>query len=263
MGSFGRRASSKEDGIPETSTPLPPQSRASPPTLPSIGRPPPTRDGMGRRAFTLHSANEFAQEAERVALENKPSTRWQRILSSCQCGHQGDLFLENYIYSKTWKVLLSFFTLLLLFGSQIQHLAVPKRGDIAFDVLFTLGLAFFIIDLCIRCRIEPNYFMFYICGRGIGDAPGKLICGSFMFWCDLVSTLAFLYDISYVNTRHSDMITVDIMLNQFGQPVSFANVIFACFTYCYCLLGRRQNLFYLLQFSKIHSPPPVSSDFWL
>ena len=187
---------------------------------------------MARRAFTRHGASEFAQEAERVALENKPTTGWQRLVSSCQCGHQGDVFMEKCIYGKAWRVLLFFFTLLLLFGSQIQDLAVPKSGDIVFDVLYTLGLVFFIIDQSIRCRIEPNYFMFSIGGRGIGDAPGKVVCGSFMFWCDLVSALAFLYDISYVNTRHYDMITVDITLNEFGQPVSLANIIFACFTYC-------------------------------
>jgi hypothetical protein len=231
MGSlFGRRARAKEGDIPETSTPLPPlpppQVRGPPPPLPidPAALAHQSRGGMARRAFAHQGTNEMAQEAERVALENKPPTVWQRLVSSCQCGRQGDAFMEKCICSKPWKVLLPFFTLLLLFGSQIQSLAVPKRGDIAFDVLYTLGLAFFLVDLCIRCRIEPNYFMFSICGRGIGDAPGSVVCGSFMFWCDLVSTLAFLYDISYVNTRHYDMITVDIALDPFGQPVSFAKV---------------------------------------
>jgi hypothetical protein len=254
-GLFGKRASSKDE-IPDTdtSTPRPPPQVRGPP--PSIGRTHSgrahrhNRDCPTRRAFTHSGVDEVAQEAERVALERKSLVGWQRLVSSCQCGHQGDVFMEKCIHCKPWKVMQSFFTLLLLFGSQIQSLAVPKRGDNAFDVLYTLGLAFFTMDLCIRCRIEPNYSMFSICGRGFGDSPvGSVVCGSFMFWCDLVSTLAFLYDISYVNTRHYAMITVDITLDGFGQPVSFAKVIFACFASCCWLLGRRQNLFYLLQFS--------------
>jgi hypothetical protein len=128
------------------------------------------------------------------------------------------------ISSRTWHVMLVFFTILLLFGSQFQELLVPKEGDIVFDILFTVALGVFAFDMLFRCYTEPQYFELNICGKSFGEAPaawGSCRLGSFMFWCDLVSSLTLLWDISYVNKFLFDEATIDIQLDGFGMPVSY------------------------------------------
>jgi hypothetical protein len=128
------------------------------------------------------------------------------------------------ISSRTWHVLLIFFTILLLFGSQFQELWVPKEGDIVFDILFTVALGVFALDMLFRCYTEPQYFELNLCGKSFGEAPaawGSCRLGSFMFWCDLVSSLTLLWDISYVNKILFDEETIDIQLDGFGLPVRF------------------------------------------
>jgi hypothetical protein len=44
-------------------------------------------------------------------------------------------------------------------------------------------------------------------------------CGSFLFWCDLLSTLALLYDITWVNTILFREAVINIVLDQFGIPI--------------------------------------------
>lgn len=131
--------------------------------------------------------------------------------------------LSALITSKLWHGLLVFFTIVLLFGCQIQELWVPKEWDTAVDVLFTVALGFFALDIIIRCYTEPQYFEFHLCGKTVlGDAPGawgSCRLGSFMFWCDLLSSSTLLFDISYVNARHFDAATIDIDLDRFGLPV--------------------------------------------
>jgi hypothetical protein len=122
-----------------------------------------------------------------------------------------------------------FFSFVVLFGSQIQHLWVAPQGDIVFDVLSTITFAFFVLDMTIRIIAEPNYFHFHVgssstntsSGGGVGESSKDcLVLGSFMFWCDLVSTGVILYDISYINKGHYGIREVDIELNESGAPVS-------------------------------------------
>jgi hypothetical protein len=48
---------------------------------------------------------------------------------------------------------------------------------------------------------------------------GKIHIGSFLFWCDVVSTACLLYEISYINATQNDIHTIDIHLDMFGIPV--------------------------------------------
>jgi len=124
--------------------------------------------------------------------------------------------------TRIWQILLVFFTILLLFGAQFQELCVPKGGDVVFDVLFTMALVVFALDIIFRMYTEPQYFEFNLCGKTLGDTPvawGSFRLGSFMFWCDLISSLTLLYDISYINKSLFNIVTIDIELDHFGLPV--------------------------------------------
>ena len=119
--------------------------------------------------------------------------------------------------------MLVFFTILLLFGAQIQELWAPKEGDIFFDVLYTVALGAFALDIFFRCYTEPQYFEFNVCGKTTGDAPaaawGSCRLGSFMFWCDLLSSATLLFNISFVNASAFQAETIDIELDRYGLPV--------------------------------------------
>jgi hypothetical protein len=151
--------------------------------------------------------------------------RWQRCLQVV-----GNVFrpsratldrMAHLISSRFWHFGLVFFTFLLLFGAQIQALFIPKEGDIAFDVLFTVALVVFVVDIFVRSLVEPQYFGFNLSGRN-GDgqsAWGACRLCSFMFWCDLISTASLLYDISFINRRIFDVVTIDIEIEEYGLPV--------------------------------------------
>ncbi|KAL3921868.1 MAG: hypothetical protein SGILL_002519 [Bacillariaceae sp.] len=140
-----------------------------------------------------------------------------------------------------WKILYVFFSLFLLFGPSIQYLVVDEAGDIVFEIVRNVMLAFFIIDMIIRCVTDHDYFVCTLC-CGNGAASGipvqptggsinslayvetkdtePFAFGSFLFWCDLVSTLAILYDLSYINPNVHGFNQVEIGLDSDGIPVS-------------------------------------------
>jgi hypothetical protein len=140
-------------------------------------------------------------------------------------------FLGRIIQSRSWKFILIVFTLLLLFGPQIRDMYISKDGDTAMDVIFMCALVFFTLDILIRIDVEPNYFSFDLfCRRGQRKegssdlATGWMGCGSyglgsFLFWCDVISTLTLLHEISFINRDHFDEIQINIQLDMFGVPV--------------------------------------------
>lgn len=132
--------------------------------------------------------------------------------------------MTSIISSRFWNMVLVFFTILLLFGEQFQELFIPKEGDIVFDVLFTIALAVFFIDIILRCYVEPQFFGY--CGKDSNENStwGSFQLGSFMFWCDLISSATLLYDISYINRSLFQINTIDIVLNSLGLPVSSITV---------------------------------------
>jgi len=131
---------------------------------------------------------------------------------------------------------------ILLFGEPFRELFIPPAGDPAVDTVFCVCLALFFVDMALRIDAEPHYFALYCgccCGRtaaaGAGGAgqhrgnpgmrgiqSGRGYCcqlGSFLFWCDFVSTLTLLADISWINKGYFGERQFDIGLDSFGIPV--------------------------------------------
>lgn len=137
--------------------------------------------------------------------------------------------------STAWKVLYIFFSLFLLFGPPIQALTVDRAGDIVFEVLRNMMLVFFVSDMVLKCLTEKEYFE-CACGHGKeangataaaatvgaeGKDLGIVSCcsfGSFLFWCDLISTFAILFDLSYINPNQIGVREIDIGVRN-GRPV--------------------------------------------
>eukprot|EP00980_Cylindrotheca_fusiformis_P031524 scaffold26496_cov113-Cylindrotheca_fusiformis.AAC.7 len=124
--------------------------------------------------------------------------------------------------SSFWKATILVATVLLLFGSPIQFMFFSKSADAVFDGLFTFAFAVFIFDMMLNISLKPDYLP--IC-RQLDGGEARVFrrrgIGSFMFWCDLVSSFAMLHDISYVNSRAFETPTIDIKLDEYGVPVSF------------------------------------------
>eukprot|EP01082_Thalassiosira_pseudonana_P013601 g12334.t1 g12334 contig6:1719012-1722497(-) len=123
--------------------------------------------------------------------------------------------LKNMIAHPVWRSLNSMFIFVMLFGSQMQDLWIPKLWDTGCDVLFTMAFAIASFDIIFRSIIDPLYFSARCrvehpldqsrtrrfswlahCNEYTGCNFG---IGSFLFWCDVVGTLTFLYEISYIN----------------------------------------------------------------
>jgi hypothetical protein len=144
----------------------------------------------------------------------------------------------GFTKSTLWLFFLFVFSILLMFGPAIQSLAdAGRRGDAAFLYLRIVMLFFFTVDILVRCFAEEGYFLLTLCRHRIichnwisaptqsnttnGDSKEPFISiGSFLFWCDLLSTLSILYDLSFVNNHHFDPIYYEINAIR-GIPVSF------------------------------------------
>jgi class 3 adenylate cyclase len=182
--------------------------------------------------------------------------RWQRCLQVV-----GTVFrpsratldrMAHLISTRFWHLGLVFFTFLLLFGVQIQALFIPKEGDIAFDVLFTIALVVFVVDIFVRAWVEPQYFGFNFSGRNEEgpSAWGACRLCSFMFWCDLISTASLLYDISYINQRIFDVVTIDIEIEEYGLPVRSHFIFLARCTEKFAFIFTN-FLFYFTRFPQV------------
>jgi hypothetical protein len=185
------------------------------------------------RFVSIHISTTMAepQIAESVLGDQrrKPST-FRRCLDCLRAPRQHHFryinhTLDRLIESFFWKALIIFFTVLLLFGSPIQFLVIPKGGDIYFDVLYMIALAVFTLDMIFNIIVYPDYFSFDPLGRNrVQQADQAKFCtfgiGSYMFWCDVLSTAALLYDISYINRWEYDMEVMELDLNGDGVPVS-------------------------------------------
>lgn len=136
--------------------------------------------------------------------------------------------MSSIIGSTLWRVIIIFNTVILLFGSEIQDIWVPPKGDKVMDALFCLALTVFTMDMIMRCYLEPKYVSVPRCcdkESAQNSAWGPCQLGSFHFWCDLLSTLTLLYNISFINTLAFAIETIDISLNDIGIPVSFGEPV--------------------------------------
>lgn len=173
-----------------------------------------------------------------TAYQDSVTAIWVKTKARClvPISH---VFLE----SAYWRVFLLFGNFVLLFGSPIQMLLVPPAGDPFFDVLYTVVLVAFLVDMIFRAAAVPGYFGIHfhtlfpkqssrqrnssITSRTLSCCCGCLCCcwccvprhalcwptmGSFLFWCDLASTLTLLYDISFTNPANFAMVKVNLDL---------------------------------------------------
>lgn len=131
---------------------------------------------------------------------------------------------ERIMNSFIWKGLIVIFTIVLLFGSPIQILCTPKQADKAFDALYILALIIFIMDMIFNMFVDPNYFgIDHFRKNRVQHFDQAKFCkygfGSFKMWCDVVSTAALLYDISYINLHESEEEIVQLTIDQYGYLV--------------------------------------------
>ena len=140
---------------------------------------------------------------------------------------------------KTWRTIVAVLEAILLVGPQIRDLACPKESDRPFDIIFIITVAGLFLDIFLMSHSIPNYFTFRIHGAQAGDENRSIIsagssiyaqsgsCGSnaevvdsnnqekrwscccrgfrgvtfggFIFWLDVVSASALLFDITLIN----------------------------------------------------------------
>lgn len=137
------------------------------------------------------------------------------------------VLFHTFTKSKIWVIFLTLFSTFLLFGPAVQNLAdVGPTGDHVLFILRIVMLVFFTIDLLVRTVSEEGYFAFILCpeeseapGSGSDSNKPRFLIGSFLFWCDLLSTLSTLYDLKYINNRHFEEILHQIAIVD-GIPVS-------------------------------------------
>ncbi len=144
--------------------------------------------------------------------------------------------LRYLINHPVWTFSAGFFVFVMLFGAPVQDLFLPASADVAVDVVFTFAFITLLVDILIRCIVDKAYFAWDRVGTFL--TPQKTCkwfnthAGSFMFWCDIIGTLTFIYDLSYINTLRTRPMTVDLILED-GFPVrklrlSFTNVPSPC-----------------------------------
>lgn len=167
-----------------------------------------------------------------VVEEQQPRT-FSKLRRGCM---DCDLWLQNMsdtiVKGCLWRFLIAALTILLLFGSPIQFWVVPKEGDIVFDALYMFGFVVFMIDIVFNTYADPEYLECDPCYRkkrrqhGVDDLRPQSVSqwscgiGSYNFWCDLISSVGFLYDISFINQSEFEMDSVYIELDRNGVPVS-------------------------------------------
>lgn len=139
-------------------------------------------------------------------------------------------FFDRVLGSLVWKSLIVLFTIVLLFGSPVQFLFTPKEADIVFDILYTLALIVFVLDMVLNMFVDPDYFGFDPFRRNrVQQFDQAKFCtygiGSFKMWCDVASTAALFYDISFINSLQYDEEVVELRLDEYGVPVRTAAAV--------------------------------------
>ena len=168
-----------------------------------------------------------------------PNSRFSRFLCGCcggsltcqkpACMAPGSILstkCRRIIRSRLWKLLMIFFYAFVLFGSQIHQLWT-SAGNLAFNILSLVAFGFCIVEMGLRFVAETNYFQFGMASfcqnkkYSIGGNDNSSTCfiGSFLFWCDLVSTCATLFSVSWINPKPFEQHTIEIVLDSYGCPV--------------------------------------------
>lgn len=198
--------------------------------------------GSSSMSFRHNSSGRYSSNAFEGGIGaevNVPNSRFSRYLCGC-CGgtlscrkpawmapnSTMSINSKRIIRSRTWKFLMILFYGFVLFGAQINQLWAPV-GDVAFNIISLFTFGFCVLEMALRILAETSYFQFGISPffqnklYSIGGNDNSNICafGSFLFWCDLVSTGVILYDISWINKGPFEQQTVEIQLDALGFPV--------------------------------------------
>lgn len=119
--------------------------------------------------------------------------------------------VSKLLTTTVWKTILIICSFILLFGAQIRDL-LPPRADTAVDIILVMVFCFFLCDIILRCDSDANYFVCYNCTRWNS--------GSFLFWCDVVSALTLLYDITFVARQRFGETHIQLYMSSSGNDVS-------------------------------------------
>jgi len=202
---------------------------------------PASRKTSGSHAYHHHRTRSATSMASSAASGGSRGSISDGV-PTCMCPQippaVTDWLNHRLINTMVWNGLIILFTVVLLFGTQVQDLWCHKSSDVAFDVLFTCSFVFLIFDVLLRSVADPNYFGFTVGRRDFRSLDGESAysrsdawcglhtcfqLGSFMFWCDLLSTLSLLWDISYIGRLRTATVVVGIEIDDLGIPVSFVS----------------------------------------
>ena len=250
------------------------------------------------RGMVVASASSSSSSPQQQLHEDEQQQRRRRqqgharrapntaAVSALRAEHRKRYINQHVLNSRMWKIVLIFFTLILLFGAQIRDLFIPQAGDPAVDAVFIVAFLFFLVDILLRMDAERNYFHLYLCGCiryssgvakdatsstdyyhhgnnnnntnpskfGDGATTGSsLKCcgrpfqvGSFLFACDLVSTITLLREISFIMKRNFDEQYVDIELDRWGMPADVSLCI---------VMSKQHAIFHVLTcFPSLDTP---------
>ena len=188
-----------------------------------------------QRSSRLHWAGDRPSNSLSMSIESSQHTPslWRRLRHAPERRRLELQLLNHPVY----KFLLICFAIILLFGAEFRDLFLPREADGAMDAIFAVVFVLLLVDLGLRIDAEDHYFSCHAwsCWSGRGSRSnnnnnkrtghggvnnnGCLRVGSFLFWCDLCSTMTLLADMTWVNKDGFAEIHYHIELDEFGIPV--------------------------------------------
>jgi len=183
----------------------------------------------------------FSPPADVSQEEDPRSSETTRFFRRGCCCSSIDVWFQNTSYGIAnhflWRSLIVLFTIILLIGPPCQLWFIPKSGDTTMDVFYLLGFFIFVTDMVFNFYLDPKYFPCAVYDRKGLHLKNKTkhfnhqrpcfpcgSVGSFNFWCDFLSTMCFLAEVSFIFKGRFDQIVYVIELNEFGFPVSGKSV---------------------------------------
>ena len=240
---FAKRQADYHDDSPADGGPVqrsrtelgPPQQRRSAGTTTSSGG----VNRTSRTRFHLANNNNNNNNNETLPGPARPPSLWRRLWHAPERRH---LERELLLHTTAYKFFLVCFSLILLFGAELQELFLPRQADGTMDVIYAVVFVCLLADIAMRIDAEDNYFSFQACcwikgcrccckngnnnnnrRRSSGDSNnsnnGCCRFGSFLFWCDLCSTLTLLADMTWINKDRLGEKHYSIQLDAFGFAV--------------------------------------------
>lgn len=204
----------------------------------STASPPRRRSTGNRTQQNKRSSRLSARTTSASVMSNVDTTPEKYCLSDQKINA-----LRYIIAHPVWTWTTGFFVFLMLFGAALQDLFLPMSTDVAVDVIFVIAFATLMLDIIIRCIVDKAYFAWD--RVGIALTPRNKCkwlnthAASFMFWCDLIGTLAFLYDIPCINPDKRRPVMANLTMNdgvsvrikQFVAHSHSSCIFFHCITH--------------------------------